>query len=58
MGNVIVVFGGCYLMNNCTNDLIALRIHDNEQCPNDCSENGVCRNGRCICKSGYVNYGV
>lgn len=47
MGNILIIFGGCHLMNNCSNDLIAIRLADSETCPHSCSNNGVCRNGRC-----------
>lgn len=53
MGPVMMHFGGCHLMNNCTNDLVALRISSSEGCPADCSQRGICRNGRCMCHDGY-----
>lgn len=41
MGPILYHFGGCYLMNTCTNDFLALRIDD--KCPNECNQQGVCR---------------
>lgn len=40
-------------MQNCSNNIVGLRISDSLECPNSCSGNGACRNGRCMCSEGY-----
>ena len=54
MGADIYVFGGCLLYESCYNDMI---VYDTGvACPNDCNDNGVCRNDRCVCSQGYYGF--
>lgn len=39
--------------NNSSNNEITLNIIGSI-CPNDCNDNGECRNGTCICNDGFV----
>ena len=52
VGQTLFLFGGCQLYSYCLNDLIA--INTGITCPNDCWNNGVCRNGVCLCDPGYI----
>ena len=51
IGELIVLFGGCKLMDSCSNDIMAL--NTNIYCPLNCSNNGICRNKRCLCYQGF-----
>ena len=51
VGELIVLFGGCKLMESCSNDIMT--INTNVHCPLNCSNNGVCRNKRCLCYQGF-----
>jgi hypothetical protein len=53
VGSLVYTFGGCYLMNNCTNDLLVINMTNIGGCISNCSSNGICRNNRCICSNGY-----
>lgn len=54
VGELIVLFGGCKLMDSCSNDIMVL--NTNTYCPLNCSLNGVCRNKRCLCYQGYQGF--
>jgi hypothetical protein len=32
---------------------LLLQKNNNKKCPNNCSSNGICENGKCICNSSY-----
>lgn len=51
IGKLIVLFGGCKLMDSCSNDIMVL--NTDNACPSNCSNNGVCRNERCLCYQGF-----
>lgn len=50
VGSSIYIFGGCYLNKYCYNDFMTLDTGVN--C--DCSSNGLCRDGLCVCYKGYT----
>ena len=51
IGQYIYSFGGCELLSTCYNTMNVF--NDNDPCPNNCNSNGVCRNGMCMCSSGF-----
>ncbi len=54
IGELIVLFGGCKLMDSCSNDIMVL--NTNLYCPLNCSNSGVCRNKRCLCFKGFQGF--
>jgi hypothetical protein len=52
LGPEIIIFGGCFLDKHCFNDLI--RINTGIKC--NCNQQGVCRDGICVCYKGYSGH--
>ena len=50
----VILFGGCFLANECYNDVVELVTRNAWACGgNNCSDRGACRRGMCQCLPGW-----